>query len=198
MSLSDILEDFSVHPTSTPVVLSDVMFEEQKLDAFEKGYKAGWEDCAEAQKSSETRVAEDFASNIRDLAFTYEDAQAAILGAMEPVVRQMVDTVLPGIAHDTLGVRISELLQSELSRHGRQPVQIETAPGNAVALRAILPQDSALDLEVKETDTLGEGQVRIRFGQSSEQEIDLSHVLEGIRTASEAFFQQATTLKETA
>jgi len=197
MTLSRLLEEFAGNSAGEPVLMNDAALEDQKLEAFEKGYKAGWEDSARAQEESGVRLSEDFARNIRDLSFTHEEARTAILGAMAPVVRQMVETVLPSIAHDTLGLRVVEMIEAELSEHGRHPVRLEVAPQSAQALRAILPQDSDLPVEVAETETLGEGQVRLRLGQSSEREIDLGHVLDGIKSASEGFFQQVSdTLKE--
>lgn len=190
MALSAMLEDFSQHPPGTTMDLTEVGLEEQKLDSFEKGYQAGWEDSTRAQEEGETRIAEDFARNIRDLSFTYEEAQSGVLAAMEPVVREMVNAVLPALAHDTLGPRIVELLQAEIAAHGRQPVHLLTAPDSAAALRSILPESCDLPLEIAETPTLVDGQIQIRFGTESEQEIDLTRVLEGIRAASDGFFRE--------
>ena len=70
MTLSALLEDFSEPQPGTTVALTDVMIEEEKLQAFEKGYQAGWDDSAKAQKDSAAHLSEEFASNIRDLSFT--------------------------------------------------------------------------------------------------------------------------------
>lgn len=199
MALSDLLEDFSTERADTAVVMTELLLEEERLEAFEKGYKAGWDDSANAQTETATSISEDFASNLRDLAFTYEEAHDGMLSAIEPVIRQIVDTVLPAIAHETLGLRVADLLKTELSTHGRQPVRLETAPESAPAIRAILPHDCGFPLEIVETDMLGEGQVRIRFGPSNEQEVDLERVISGIRSATDAFFHQiSATKKETA
>lgn len=199
MALSEILEDFQQQPAGPAAPLTDVGLEDQKLEAFEKGYQAGWEDSARAQQESETRIAEDFARNISDLSFTYEEAQTGLLAAMEPVVREMVNAVLPAMAHDTLGARVTEMLREEIAAHGRQPVRLTTAPDSAPALRAILPEDAPLPVEIDESPTFAPGQVQIRFGESSEREIDLGEVLEGIRTASEGFFQEIhDSIRETA
>lgn len=200
MALSRLLEDFGDNPeTGTEVAMTDVMVESQKLEAFEKGYQAGWDDSVKAQHESATRIAEDFAGNIRDLSFTYQEAYAGFIAAMEPLIRQIVDVVLPKLAIDTLGPRVAELLQQEVATHGRQTVHIITAPGSAGALRAILPDDEVLQIEIEEDETLAEGQVHLRLGTATEREIDLQEVLAGIGTAVEGFFQEASqTLKEIA
>lgn len=118
---------------------------------------------------------------------------------MEPLIRQVVSCVLPPLAQQTLGVRVAQLLQEEVAAHGALPVTIVTAPGQSTALEAILPDDAALPLDIREDSTLAEGQVQLRLGEATEREIDLTDVLAGIGTAVEGFFQQAEqTLKERA
>ncbi|MEQ9243157.1 flagellar biosynthesis protein [Roseovarius indicus] len=199
MTLSALLEDFSEPQPGTTVALTDVMIEEEKLQAFEKGYQAGWDDSAKAQKDSAVHLSEEFASNIRDLSFTYQEAYAGVVGAMEPLIRQIVTSVLPVLAQDTLGARVTELLKNEIDANGPQPVTIVTAPGQATALEAILPEETGLSFEIREDTSLAESQVQLRLGDVAEREIDLAEVLAGIATAVEAFFQQASqTLKERA
>ncbi len=199
MSILHLLEDFSDHIAGTPVAVTDVMLEDQKLAAFEKGYQAGWDDSAASQKDSKTRISEDFAQNVRDLSFTYQEAYSGLLGAMHPLISQMVNAVLPVVAQETLGVRIAELLQQHVAAHGQREVSIVTASPNIEGLRAILPQTDTLPIDISEDATLSEGQVHIRVGADWEQEIDLAEVLEGIRAAVDGFFQEASNaLKETA
>lgn len=199
MALSHLLEDFGDNPPGTEVLMTDVMIEGQKLEAFEKGYQAGWDDSAKAQQENASQISEDFAGNIRDLSFTYQEAYAGFVTAMEPLISQIVSAVLPKLAMDTLGLRVADLLQQEIETHGRQPVQILTAPGSAGALRAILPDDEILTIEIEEDETLAEGQVHLRLGTAAEREIDLQDVLAGIGAAVEGFFQEASeALKETA
>ncbi|MEQ8897808.1 MAG: flagellar biosynthesis protein [Roseovarius sp.] len=199
MPLSDMLEDFSEAPARAATGLTDVMLEEEKLQAFEKGYQAGWDDSTKAQQQSAAHLSEDFARNIRDLSFTYQEACTAVIGAMEPLVREIVTSVLPDLAHETLAVRVAELLQHEVAAHGALPVTIVTAPGHGAALEAILPNDATLPLDIREDSTLADGQVQLRLGDAVERDIDLTGVLAGIGTAVEGFFQQAEqTVKERA
>ena len=199
MPLSRVLEDFSEAPAPATTALTDVMLEEEKLQAFKKGYQAGWEDSAKAQKDSTAHLSEELAQNLRDLSFTYQEACTAVLGAMNPLIGQVVTSVLPGLARDTLGVRVAELLQQEIAANGALPVTIVTAPDQGPSLETILPQDAALPLDIREDGTLAEGQVQLRLGDVAERDIDLTEVLAGIGTAVEAFFQQAEqTLKERA
>ncbi|WP_162685572.1 ABC transporter ATP-binding protein [Roseovarius amoyensis] len=199
MPLSDLLEDFTESGGNTGAVLSDVKVEELKLEAFERGYQAGWDDSAKAQQDSSTHLSEDFARNIRDLSFTYDEAYAGLVAAMRPLIGQTVNVVLPELAHATLGMRVAALIEKEIAACGPQPVILTTAPASAAALQAVLPQDAGFPIAIRQDDTLAEGQVQLRIGDATEREIDLQGVLDGIRDATDSFFQEtAPTAKETA
>ena len=76
---------------------------------------------------------------------------------------------------------------------------LTVAPGSAEALRAILPDDPGMPLELRESDALADGQVDLRIGADREHHIDLAGVLSGIRTALDGFFHaRSETEKETA
>jgi len=199
MPVADLLEDFGDSLAATDEAMTDVMIEDQKLDAFERGYQAGWEDSTKAQADSAERISEDFARNLRDLSFTYQEAFAGIIAGMEPMMRQIVEVVLPQIAKDTLAERVAGILMQEIAAHGHQPVELVIAPESAEALRAILPDDPTMPTEIREDSSLAEGQVQLALGTSIEREIDLQEVLGAIATAVEGFFQETSqSLKETA
>lgn len=199
MAVSDLLEDFAASGVGPGETLSDVKIEELRLEAFERGYQAGWDDSARAQRDSGTRLSEDFARNIRDLSFTYDEAHAGFVAAMQPLIGQIVNAVLPELAHATLGVRVAALIEEEADACGRQPVILTTAPASAGALQAVLPRDAGFPIEVRHDDTIAEGQVQLRIGEAAEREIDLQEVLDGIRAATESFFlETAPAAKETA
>ncbi len=188
MTITHLLEDFGALASGTPILLTDVSLEEYRLAAFEAGYQAGWDDAVKAQQDIAASVSADFAQNIRDLSFTYQEAHAGILGSMRPLVSKMVETVLPQLAKDTLGAHVAEILNDLVEIHGRQPVQIMTSPDGRELLASMLPQDVAFPVEVTGESTLSEGQVHIRFGQAAEHEIDMKALLSKIQTAVAGFF----------
>jgi len=199
MTIAHLLEDFASAEGARRAMLSEVMIEDIRLEAFEKGYRAGWDDSVNAQHKSAASVSEDFARNLRDLSFTYHEAWGGFVAAMRPLIGQIVDAVLPDLARATLGARVANLLQQEIEAHGPQPVILSVAPASAAPLRAILPDETGLHVEIAEDPALAEGQVRIRIGQVSERDIDLAAVLDGIGAAVEGYLQETSpTLKETA
>ena len=189
MSIGHLLEDYSDFKSGAPVTLTDVSLEERRLAAFESGYQAGWDDCLKAQSENSLRVSSDLAQNLHELSFTYQEAYASILKSLQPLLRGMVDAVLPHAAQATLGSRISEMLHELAKEHGQQPVQIVTAPSNMTAIEELLADDLPIPVTVNSETSLGDGQVLIRIG-GTEREVDLSGVLAEIDRSVAGFFEE--------
>lgn len=180
MSISHILEDFGGVLRGTPVELTDVSLEEQRLEAFEKGYQAGWDDSVKAQAEDSRRISADFAQNLQDLDFTYQEAYSAVLASMKPLLHQMVNAVLPELSRETLGQKLADVLHEMAQGHGPGTVEIVTAPDNLPALEALLENTPEMTATVTEDATLAAGQVYIRHG-TEEREIDTESVLRIVR-----------------
>lgn len=193
--IAHLLEDFGALAEGDPVSLSEESLEEVRLEAFENGYQAGWDDAAKAQKDDMMRISADFAGNLRDLSFTYHEACNGMLAALRPVLTGMVETVLPKLAHQTLGARVVEHLESLASEALAQPVEIVIAPANLEALETLLEGRDDLPTRLRAEPSMGEGQVHLRIG-ATEQEIDLDSVLADIAQAMSGFVSQ--TQKESA
>lgn len=190
MTISHLLERFeSTSAGPGHGVLSDIAVEEEKLAAFERGYKAGWDDAAQAQSDDQQKMSSDFAANLQQMSFTYHEAYAHLTRGLKPLLTQMLETLLPGIARESLAPRIAEELQTLAAEAGQVPVEIVTAPENAGLLRGLIEAEETLPLRLIEEPTLGEGQVFIRFAES-ERQIDYSDVLAGMVSAVEAFFHE--------
>ncbi|WP_322867069.1 hypothetical protein U5922_013320 [Aquicoccus sp. G2-2] len=196
MTISHLLESFEGSATgAVRVVLSDVAIEDEKLAAFECGYKAGWDDAAKAQSDDRQRVTSDFAGNLQELSFTYHEAFGQMTRAMKPLLTQMVETLLPDVARKSLAPRIAEELGKLAGEAGQVPVEIVAAPENAALLHTLIDAEQTLPLLLIEEPTLGEGQVFLRFGEA-EQQIDYAGVLKGMTTAVEAFFDELNASNE--
>lgn len=190
MSISHLLEDFgSSSFQSQSGGTTEVLKEEQRLEAFEQGYKAGWDDANKAQSDSASQISTEFARNLQDLSFTYHEAFSHVMKAMNPLLQQIVEAVLPAMAQQTLGARVVEQLLNMARTHGEQPASITVSPANLAAMESILEQEMPFPVQVTEDSSMGEGQVELRFGQT-EQEIEMDEVLAGIGQAVAGFFQQ--------
>ena len=198
MAISRLLEDFSQEATEPAWQVTESALEDQKLDAFEKGYQAGWEDCTKSQEDSARHISADLAQNLGDLSFTYQEAVAACMAAIGPVLEQMVKTVLPDLARETLGMRVIELLEQETRRHVDPRVELLVAPTNVRTIRACFPDPPPMPIKLVEEATLADGQVHLRFGEGSEHEIDMTSVLSGLEDTITSFFHEVQPqMKET-
>ncbi|WP_371225011.1 flagellar biosynthesis protein [Roseovarius sp. 2305UL8-3] len=195
MSISHLLEDFGAYARGKPVSLTDVSLEEQRLEAFEKGYQAGWDDSSKASEDDTRRVSVDLAQNLQDLSITYQEAHSAVLASLRPLLEQITQTVLPALMLQTLGAQLVDQVHGMARELGPQPIELVTAPSNAATLEALLGDDPAMPVTVIEELSLGEGQVFVRFG-NHEREIDLSGVLATIEQMMTGFFDENQ--KETA
>ncbi|MEX1235232.1 MAG: flagellar biosynthesis protein [Roseovarius sp.] len=189
MSISHLLEDFATKPGAQSISITDVSLEEERVEAFEAGYKAGWQDAVKAAKEDIDRVSTDFAGNLQDISFTLAEAQRDLLGALRPLMTGMVNSVLPHIARKTMGERVIETLDAMAREAATGPVTLVTAPGNAAALEALIEDRALTDVTVRVEPSLGEGQIHIR-AVGNEQEIDLDAVLKQIDAAVSGFFQE--------
>ena len=188
MSINHLLEDFSSYASSTSVEMTDVLLEEQRLEAFEKGYQAGWDDSAAAKKTEAGQVSSDFSQALSDLSFTYAEAFSGLAKGIQPLMLKIVHSVLPKIASQTLGARLSEILTKEVERHGKSPVQIHVAASQVEAVQSLLDKNPGLPAEVRADETLIEGQLRLLFANGNEQEIDVPELIQNISAAIDAFF----------
>lgn len=196
MSIAHLLEDFGAHSRGQPMMMTDLLLEEIRLEAYESGFKAGWEDADKDHAQDVRQISAELAGNLRDLSFTYHEACAGLMAGLQPVLRGMVDTVLPEIARASLGVWVVEQL-ADLAREGLQkPIHIVCAPTNMQALDALLPEYDDPPVVLSAEPSLSEGQVYFRFG-GTEYEINLDSVLAEISTAMSGFMSQ-TDKKESA
>lgn len=191
----NILEDFSAPEATPDKGLSEEELETIRLEAFETGYKAGWDDAARAAKEEQSHITADFARNLQDLSFTYHEAHSQVLAAVKPLLEDIVDKILPETARETIGLRLKDQLEELARRKARQRVEITVAPANLPAVEALTEQDFGFPLVVAGDDTLSDGQVFLSLGEE-ETEIDLGEVTDGIRTALAGFFAEQERIEQ--
>lgn len=184
------LEEFSTRIISDdPTLTSNTSLEEHKLEAFEQGYKAGWDDAAAAQSEEQSRVAADFARNLQELSFTYHQARGQILSLLEPLLKEMVSKVLPRLAANNMAQTIvDEVLSAGEAQTGAE-IEIVISPANRPALEQLLQTQDNLDITIIDEPSMAEGLAYLRFAQT-EKQIDLESVLSGFSQSVEGFFEQ--------
>lgn len=184
------LEVFDCDPitsSSHTVVLDRVALEDEKLSAYEMGYRAGWDDASSAVNEDQTRACAELARNMQTLSFTYHEARGHVLKAVEPLLLQIVGQLLPEIARETLAPFVLETLMPLAETLGDAPVTLVINPVARAAVEALLNQATGLPMTIEEEPTLGEGQVYIRMG-TAETQVDLDQATADIAAAVRGFF----------
>ena len=187
MGISHLLEDFGAGRVQDMADLGEGALEDLRLDAYEDGYKAGWDDAVTAQEGDTRRISSDFAGNLANLSFTYEEALQGMLRDLRPLLEEMVSKVLPPLAQDSLGPRISELLLAAAQDGAKPPIEIVAAPEHAEMLERLCEETGTLRVSLKSEPTLGPGQVHLSFG-TREHELNLDRLLSDISDAVATFF----------
>lgn len=196
MSLTHKYTDFgSLASQSSELAPEGDVLEEIKLQAFENGYQAGWDDAVKAHETDQGKIATDLAHNFQDLSFTFHEAQAKMTKALEPLLDQMVNKLLPKMARQSLGGHVLEVLGKLAREQTDNAIEIAVSADNLESIEVLLADYPLPPFKITAESALSPGQVYIRAGKS-ETEINLDEVISGISEALTAFFHE--TKKETA
>lgn len=183
----EIFETAAKPSKTETVVLDRVALEDEKLAAYDNGYRAGWDDANAAQSDDQTRIRADLARNLQTLSFTYHEARSHILKAIEPLMLQVVGRLLPEIARESLAPFALETLMPLAEGLGDAPVKLVLNPASRAPVEALLEHATGLPVVIEEEPTLGEGQVYIKLG-TAEAEVDLDRAAADIAAAVRGFF----------
>ncbi|PIE14241.1 MAG: flagellar biosynthesis protein [Rhodobacterales bacterium] len=184
------LEDFCAKPVSAnPDLVPETNLEENRLEAYEQGYKAGWDDATDAQHKDQTRISADFARNLQALSFTYHEARSEVLTAIEPLLKEMVSKVLPKLASENLAQNIIDEVLNIARQHTQNDIEIVIAPANRISVEKLLSDQQGLEVSIAEEPSLAEGLALIRFGES-EKQVDFASVLSRCSDSIGGFFAQ--------
>jgi flagellar biosynthesis/type III secretory pathway protein FliH len=190
MSTSHLFQDFGteqpIKTGRTAMAVEEI--EDLKLQAFENGYQAGWDDAVKAQSNTRTHVASGLASSLQSASFEYHELRATLNASVRGIMMQMAETILPMIAKASLGAHIQERITEATRDALDRPIEIAIAPESEEAVRAVL-SDKVPDPFVLVPDPLMDStQAILRLG-SRETEINLDRVMVDIGTAITTFFE---------
>ncbi|QQA42967.1 hypothetical protein [Pelagovum pacificum] len=157
-------------------------------DGFATGREAG---LAEAQEE-QARLTEDVALKFSELAFTLEEARSGVLASLEPMLRGLVDTLVPELARASLSPWVVEAIMDAARADSRAPIALLVSEEAHAALSAIAEQQKGLRISVDATATLGGGEVLIRTPER-ETMLDLDRLVTEIGEALQNLFTEPTT-----
>ena len=170
-------------------VIDTAALEDIRMQSYEQGYTAGWDDAASIQTDDQQRIKSEFARNLQSLGFTFQEARIHVLRAVYPLIEEIVSHLLPEIARKSLASIALETLTPMINEMADAPITLVINPVSSLAVTALLEQATGLSLTVVSEPTLGEGQVYLRLGDI-ETQVDLDLATAQIVTAVHNFFEQ--------
>ena len=172
----------------SPVFLLPEEVEDIRLNAYERGYVAGWDDGGQQTEAEDNQRRTAIARQIEQLSFSYHEARSHVLKAVQPVFEALISTVLPTAAQATIVPLTIEQLLPLAHAAADAPITLRIASGSRASYEAAFEGLVLPPLSVIETDDLIEGQAEFVFG-TAEARIDLSHTADTIRRAVDRFYQ---------
>ena len=184
------LDDFGAPDVRGASLSASADLDAVKLDAFEAGYRDGWDDCLAAEQSNRTQIGADLARGIADLSFTYAEARGDVLAALRPFLEGIADQFLPAVAAEalipTVQTEIARLLAHVPDARGA----VIAAPSVCPALEALVRDHVPAEITILPEPAYAEGHVTLRFGEEL-REIDLTAAADRIATSIRAFAAEA-------
>lgn len=179
-------QDASAQITLTRADL-EIQLEARRLVGYETGYQSGWDDATKSMTEENARLQTEFARNLEDLGFTYQEARSHVLSTLEPLLTQMLAVVLPKALEQAIGPIVAEAMMPMAADMADTPIDVLVSPGTRPTLEAFLQDAGAVPFEIVEKDTLPDGQIYLRSGES-ECSVDLSGVVARISDAVGALY----------
>ena len=189
MGVFDLLEDFSEINAPLPlpeVDEDDVEIEDFKLEAFERGYSAGWEDAVEAQSGRQDKLSETLELRLQDLSFTYHEALNQMSENLRPVLNCLFEEILPMSMAATLAPRMADEIARLAQATVATPVVLWVPPGMGESILSLLRRDHQMPIDVRENPDLAEDEVRLKIDETT-YDIDSGSTIKAIQNAIEDY-----------
>lgn len=173
----------------------DAATEEARLQGYDQGYAAGWEDATAAQATEQTRLQTELARNLQALSFTYEEARLHVITALGPFLHQLVTRLLPATGHAALAPVIRDTLLPLAEQAADRPLTLRLNPAARPDVEALLARLPAPPLRIEEEPSLSRGQASLRRGEGDtlcETLVDLDRATATIAAAIRDFYRLTT------
>ncbi|MEM6609244.1 MAG: hypothetical protein AAF689_11725 [Pseudomonadota bacterium] len=156
-------------------------FDVDKLrsEAYEDGYKNGWDDCHAEHIKSESAVSSDLAQSLKDMEFTYREARADVLAALRPLIDAIISQLLPKLATDGLSAMVAKELVPFMEDAAELEPELLGAPAILPILQKLVDQEDGLSVKIRPEPSFSVAQVSLRLGAEA-RDIDLSSAVEAI------------------
>jgi len=182
------LEVFETRTASGELqLLTPEQIEEIRLNAYERGYHAGWEDAGNQREEEDRARRAEVERQLQELAFTYHEVRGHLLKALRPVFEAILETVAPAAARASIVPLVTEQLLAVAGNLSEAPVTLRVSAGTRANFEAALDGLVTPPLKIVECEEIAPLQVAIAF-DAQETQIDLAEVAKELRTAIDRFY----------
>lgn len=163
--------------------------EDARLEAFENGYQAGWDDSTKAHEEDGTRALSDVAQHLQDMSFTYQEAYGKIVLALEPLLLEFVAKLMPDLARKCLPAQVLQEIKSLLRTQADGAIELAVAPDALDCINDAVADSLANPFTITADPSMTAGRVFVRVG-TVERDINLDAVTSAAADALAAFSDQ--------
>jgi len=172
---------------AAPQVLTPEQIEEIRLNAYERGYNAGWDDAGKQAAEEDGARRAEVERQLQELSFTYHEVRGHLLRALHPVFDAILGSVVPAAARASVTALAIEQLLALAGNAADAPVTLRVAPGTRDEFKAALDGLVVPPLTIVECETVAPMQAMIGFDTQATQ-IDLDTVTHELRAAIDRFY----------
>ena len=165
---------------NTPTALNTSDLERLKTDAYEAGYKCGWDDAIASDDKARDRIEAEFERNIQNLTFTYSEAVDTVRSELKEFIAALIEQFLPSIAPDLLREHIRDQLLSISEAQIEPPLEIVASTDSHGFIEEFLASQGDDRISLIEDRSLASRQVFVRLGDQ-ESKIDFAPIIEDLR-----------------
>ncbi|TDL78240.1 hypothetical protein E2L08_12160 [Palleronia sediminis] len=188
-----VLEDFTRSAAADAMPgIDNARLEAETLEAFDRGYAAGWDDASRAAEQDSAQALNALRLKLQDLSFTYHEARAHVMQSLAPLLEAISHHAVPEILRETLGARVVSILDDLATGSDGGEAELLVAPGEAAGVEAAIDGLVVFPVTIVEEDLLSPGQIQLRLG-AAEVAVDLDEMR---RTLNEALDALSTLNKD--
>jgi len=194
IAASHLFEDFGdiTKPKSKPPSFKVEEVEDQKLESFEKGYQAGWDDAVKAQAEAKTHVSSELATSLQDASFEFHEVRSVLSTAVRDIMDEVLKTIMPTIAQASLGAHIREQVMSMTRDALDRSIDIVISPDAEDVVQTLIDRDVEQPFRFVTDPLLSPTQVLLRVG-AEEREINLHETLDEVSKTVQSYFETEQT-----
>ncbi|MEM9909172.1 MAG: hypothetical protein AAF922_00185 [Pseudomonadota bacterium] len=188
MTITHLLEDFARERAQQQSGVSQAILDEERLSSFEQGYQAGWDDSIKASSGEETKAMQFISKAVSDLSVSRQEIYTELLANLHPFFGNLIESALPMILKESLGVQIAELIHTHIEDYGHQDVVISVGEGQKELIDRVASRLKDLPIRFEIVSGLAATQVKIKFSDMDENEIDTFELVGQIKKSIDKFF----------